>query len=234
MNYMHAIFGDEFAGLAERMNMGVTRPALFASRLLRHSRFLIVSVLFILLPSIAFAEPPHEINFGHEAKYGRFFPFNELESWATGRNLVVLPDCPLRDMRDGESEIIPAEGMSFELSAPRPGRVYLYLDMVVFRPAAAYNPLLDGIHCVPGADTVRMESPKVQDVKQVRWLTVEVNGKILKTVYVGGDEYLRSPLVIQVEREVLRDGKLKVRLLVSPGEGFFSIWDAFVSASPDG
>jgi hypothetical protein len=68
----------------------------------------------------------------------------------------------------------------------------------------------------------------------VRWLSVEVNGRTVKTVYAGGDVYLRSPIVIPIEREVARGGTLNVRLTVSPGDGFFAIWDTFVSVSPDG
>jgi hypothetical protein len=49
-----------------------------------------------------------------------------------------------------------------------------------------------------------------------------------------GDVYLRSPIVIPIEREVVRGGTLNVRLTVSPGDGFFAIWDTFVSVSPDG
>lgn len=174
---------------------------------------------------------PREINFGHESRYGRFFPYNELESWATARNLVVLRDCPLREIQDGEAEIIPNEGMEYSLSAPEDEQVFLYLDLVTFRPAAAYNPLLDGIHCIPGEDRVKMESPQVQDVKQVRWLSVEVNGHTLHTVYVGGETYLRSPLVVRVPREYVKRGVVHVRLQVSPGEGFFAIWDSFISRS---
>ncbi len=189
-------------------------------------------LLSFFLPVAAFAHP-REINFGREGRYGRFISFLELESWATGRNLVVLRDCALRDIDDGEAEIIAPEGMNFSLSAP-PGRSYLYLDMVVFRPAASYNPLTDAVHCQPGGDSLRMNNDRVQDIKQVRWMSVEVNGRSLRTVYMGGDVYLRSPIVIPVDREVSRGGVLNVRLTVSPGDGFFAVWDAFVSSSPDG
>lgn len=194
------------------------------------------SLLFfiMILGTPLLAGSPREINFGSEARYGRFMSFIELESWATGRNLTVLRDCPFRDLDDGEAEIIPAEGMDFSLSSPRDGRVYLYLDMVVFRPAASYNPLTDAIHCQTGGEGVRMNNDRTQELKQVRWLSVEVNGRTVKTVYAGGDVYLRSPIVIPIEREVARGGTLNVRLTVSPGDGFFAIWDTFVSVSPDG
>ncbi|MCE9597175.1 MAG: hypothetical protein K8S54_04330 [Spirochaetia bacterium] len=208
------------------------RPVLF-SMMVQKLRIPFV-ILILLAPGLL--EPgestePREVNFGHESRYGRFFPYNELASWASARNLVVLRDCPLREIQDDEAEIIPTEGMEFTLSAPEGEQVFLYLDLVTFRPAAAYNPLMDGIHCIPGEDRVTMESGQVQDVKQVRWLTVNVNEHELHTVYVGGETYLRSPLVVPVPREFVKRGVVNVRLQVSPGEGFFAIWDSFVSRS---
>lgn len=177
------------------------------------------------------AEAPAEIDFGHGEEHGRFFSAIEIEQWAVSRNLVELPDCPLRDLQDSEAEIISPDGMEFTLRSPGPGRVFVYLDMVVFRPRSTYNPLLDDLHCRPGADQVQAEPRMVQDVKQVRWMSVEVNGHTLKTVYVGGTTFLRSPLVIAVPREH-NAANLKIKLTVSPGEGFFAVWDAFASRSP--
>ncbi|MBL8022015.1 MAG: hypothetical protein JNM27_20235 [Leptospirales bacterium] len=220
---------------AERMNMGRLRPLLFS--MTAQKLLLLILRLAFLFPAVLVPQEstePREMNFGHESRFGRFFPYNELESWATARNLVVLKDCPLREIQDHEAEIIPVEGMEYTLSAPEDHQVFLYLDLVTFRPAAAYNPLLDGIHCIPGEDRVQMESTQVQDVKQVRWLSVEVNGHLLHTAYVGGETFLRSPLVVRIPREYVKRGVIKVRLQVSPGEGFFAIWDSFVSRSPQG
>jgi hypothetical protein len=180
---------------------------------------------------LAAADAPTEIDFGHAEEHGRFFSGIEIEQWAVSRNLLPLPDCNLRDLADGEAEIISPDGMEFDLKSPGPGRVFVYLDMVVFRPRSSYNPLLDDIHCKAGEDRVEAEPRMVQDVKQVRWMSVEVNGRVLKTVYVGGTTFLRSPLVVAVPREYNGE-RLKVRLTVSPGEGFFAVWDAFASRSP--
>lgn len=189
-------------------------------------------LLALALPLFA-AEAPAEIDFGHDASHGRFFSGIEIDQWAVNRNLIALPDCAFRGLEDNEAEIISPDGMAFDLRSPGPGQVYLYLDMVVFRPRRAYNALLDDIHCKAGSDRVQMEPLQVQDIKQVRWLSVQVNGRTLKTVYVGGNTFLRSPLVIAVPREVNQD-RLRVRLSVSPGDGFFAVWDAFASRSKDG
>lgn len=193
------------------------------------NRFGALALAILTLPLVA-AEAPTEIDFGHNEDHGRFFSSVEIDQWAVSRNLVALPDCGLRDLNDGEAEIISPDGMEFVLKSPGPGRVFVYLDMVVFRPRSNYNPLLDDVHCQAGSDRIQVEPRMVQDVKQVRWMSVEVNGRILKTVYVGGTTFLRTPLVVEVPREY-NAARLNVRLSVSPGEGFFAVWDAFVSRS---
>jgi len=193
------------------------------------NRFLVLA-LALLLPVFG-ADAPAEIDFGHNEEHGRFFSSIEIDQWAVSRNLVALPDCSLRDLNDGEAEIISPEGMDFDLKSPGPGRVFVYLDMVVFRPRSNYNPLLDDLHCQGGADRLEVDPRMVQDVKQVRWMSVEVNGRSLKTIYVGGTTFLRTPLIVEVPREY-NSARLKVRLSVSPGEGFFAVWDVFVSRSP--
>ena len=99
--------------------------------------------------------------------------------------------------------------MNFELRAPGTGRVYLVLDLVAFEPLE-----------------------KATDLK-VRWMEVFVNGHLLETVHQGGGVFVKSPLVLLIEREHAIDRRLRIQLRPSPGDGFFAIWDAYVSGYGD-
>ncbi len=147
----------------------------------------------------------HEINFGADPATGRFITAVELEAWARNQNLMLLPDRPFRELRDGVAAAIPPEGLYFELDAPGPGRNYLYLDFATYRPLV--NP----------------------NLPRVRWIEVIINGDIAATLYQGGGAYLKSPEIVTIEREHAMDGKIRVWLRPSPGDGIFAIWDAFVS-----
>lgn len=76
----------------------------------------------------------YEINFGADPTTGRFITALELEAWARNQNLLLVPDRPFRELRDGVAAAIPPEGLYFELDAPGPGRNYLYLDFATYRP----------------------------------------------------------------------------------------------------
>ncbi len=150
-----------------------------------------------------------ERNFGMEDGEGVITSV-ELEQWARNRNLRLLPDHPYRDLSDSVAMAIPEQGLDFELEAPRRGRVYLYLDFVSYQP-------LEGAA-----------------ISRVRWLDVLINGRHAATLYQGGGQFLRQPTVIIVDREMAMDGRLRVRLRPSPGDGIFALWDAFVSGSNEG
>jgi hypothetical protein len=147
----------------------------------------------------------YEINFGADPASGRFITALELEAWARNQNLLLVPDRPFRELRDGVAAAIPPEGLYFELDAPGPGRNYLYLDFATYRPLV--NP----------------------NLPRVRWIEVIINGETAATLYQGGGAYLKSPEVVIIEREHAMDGKVRVWLRPSPGDGMFAIWDAFVS-----
>ncbi len=148
---------------------------------------------------------PYEHNFGTDPQHRDYLPDREIELWARNQNLILVPDDPGYNLQDFEAETIPPYGKTFELGAPGDGRVYLHLDLVAFRP------LENG------------------DIPRVRWLQVFVNDHLLATLYRGGGAFLESPQVILVEREHTMDRRLQVYLRPSPGDGYFAIWDAYVT-----
>ncbi len=183
--------------------------------------------------------PPESIQFPRQPVLpaARFVTAGELAVWARNRNLVLVDDCGLGDLRDGVAELIPSTGLRFTLSAPGKSRAFLYLDLVSFRPLPGFRP-----HLTPMCDTTRdqvtiPDSGNVQ-LRQPLWLEVIVNGRVVRTLYQGGGTYLQSPVRIAVDRELLRKRRLNVELRPSPGEAFFAIWDVVVSDSaempPDG
>ncbi len=131
-------------------------------------------------------------------------PARELDIWARNHNLALIPDSPLRDLQDFEAEVIPEQGAEFKLVAPGAGRVFLYLDMVTFR-------------------TLSTETMKVH------WLDILVNGHPVRTIYSGGGADPVSPLIIPIDREFMDRRMLRIQLRPAPGDGFFAVWDAFVS-----
>lgn len=150
------------------------------------------------------SESLREVNFGRRELVGRFMPARELELWARNHNLDLVPDSPLRDIQDFEAEVIPEQGADFKLVAPGTGRVFLYLDLVTFRPLSA-------------------------ETMQVQWMDVLVNGQVVRTIYAGGGADLPSPVIIPIDREHMERRLLRIKLRPAPGDGFFALWDAFVS-----
>lgn len=148
---------------------------------------------------------PVEIDFGQDVENPNFMTAREIEIRGRNLNLVLLPDHPGRNLQDFRAEGIPASGVDFELRAPGSGRVYLYLDLVAFEPLE---------NAVP---------------QKVRWMEIFVNGHLLRTVHQGGGVFLKTPVVLLIEREHAINRRLRIRLRPSPGDGFFAIWDAYVS-----
>lgn len=155
---------------------------------------------------------PVEIDFGADPAHRHFITAREMELRARSLNLLLLPDDPARNLQDFRAETIPAYGKEFELRAPGRGRVYLHLDMVSFAALDAEE-----------GDAAATRHQKV------RWMEIFVNGHLLKTVHMGGGVYVKSPLVLLIEREHTMDRRLRVRLRPAPGDSFFAIWDAYVS-----
>lgn len=172
----------------------VALSALLAGAALAESRF--------ALPP---GDPVYEHNFGAVVESGDFITAQELEAWARSHNLALLPDTPLRNLQDYRAQVIPSQGLEFELDAPGNGRVFLYLDFVSYRP---------------------LENP---NLPKARWLEVFVNDRLVATLYQGAGVYLEAPEILLIEREMAMDRRLRVRLRPAPGDGFFAIWDAFVS-----
>jgi len=171
------------------------------------------------------------VNFPRAAqkKRGDFITARELDIWARNKNLLLMPDCYAGGFRNFLAEIIPPQGLDFELSAPGKGRVFLYLDVATYRPLAQYDPTLD-----PGCDTSRnmMHRSGPSSLSKTHWLDVIVNGRVLTTLYQGGGNFIISPVRIIINREHAQDRRLKIRLVGSPGDAFFAIWDAFVLEQP--
>ena len=158
------------------------------------------------------SQPRYEINFGRKRSGDGLVYSNELEAWARNRNLLLKPDLALRGLQDFEAALIPSSGLRFHLDAPVFSRVYLYLDLVTYRPLGKNK---------------QAKSP-------LSWLEVIVNGRSLKISYQAfqSGPFLSSPLVIPVELEYIPEGKLEVFLRPAPHETKFAIWDAFVSSHP--
>ena len=155
----------------------------------------------------------------------------ELAIWARGRNLIVMPDCPVR-MRDHVAELIDPRGLEFHLAAPGAGRVFLYLDFATYRPLQSHRPYLESEECRTSDDMLYYRGTRDTGINKVHWLEIIVNGRVLKTLYQGGGTYLVSPIAVPVDREAAMGRSLKIRLLPSPGETYFAVWDAFVSRTP--
>lgn len=133
--------------------------------------------------------------------------FRELELWARNHNLLVVSDLNYRNLLDGQAGIIKENGLSFRLYVQQMGRNYLYLDLVTYRPNGEYQ------------------------FSKVRWMDVYGNGELLQTIYQGGGAFLESPIRIIIDREHARKGYVDIELRPSPGDGFWAIWDAFMSNS---
>ena len=196
------------------------------------SSFLII-LFFFNLPDgpraqsvLEFEQSPTLINFPRKGK--EFSRTEELDIWARNRNLLLIPDCSTGGIRNHVAESIPPHGVQFELEAPGEGRAFLYLDLVSFRPLQAYKPFKESFLCNPDRD--REFYPDATRLSpRVRWLEVIVNGRVVKTIHKGAGVFIHSPIMITIDREWSQDRKLNVFLRPSPGEGYFAIWDAFVS-----
>jgi len=174
-------------------------------------RFILFSAVLLLTVPLRSDSmgSPSEINFGHDLG-GPFITAKELEAWAESRNLDLVPDAPLKNIQDYEAVSVPVTGLEFTLSVPYRGRNYLYLDMVTFR---------------------ERENPA--DIR-LQWMDIFVNGRMMKTVYLGRGAYPENPLRITIDRENAPDGKTVVFLRPSPGDSSFALWDAFTSRYTDG
>lgn len=159
----------------------------------------------------------------------QYMTARELSIWGKGRNMYLLPDCPNGDLQDHIAKVIPPEGISFYLNTPGQGRVFLYLDIVSYRPLSAYRPHLDGNKCDTERNVVSFPMVKGSKFNRVRWLEVIVNNRPLGMIYQGDNLYIQSPLRLTVDREFLMRKSMHIQLIPSPGDTFFAIWDAYVS-----
>ena len=184
------------------------------------------------LPSDAF--PPASIQFPRRplGSGARMVTAGELNVWARGRNLVLVDDCGLGGLKDGLAEVIPSRGLDFVLSSQTSGRLFLYLDLVSFRPLQSFRAHLTPL-CRTGRDQVVVQDGGSVQLQKPFWLEVVVNGHVVKTLYQGGGTYIQSPVRVEIDRTIPRRGLLNVRLLPSPGDSFFAVWDVLVSDSPD-
>ena len=159
----------------------------------------------------------YEHNFGRENASQQntmewVVDFRDLQSWGRSRGLILLPDLPLKNLQDFEAQLIPPYGYSFTLSAPRKSDVFLYLDIAVYKPQNKKN---------------------FTAVRKMVWLEVLVNGNQVGLVYQGGNSFLSSPLRFKIPRTYLLSQKMKIKLLPSPVNSHFAIWDSFVGPSAE-
>lgn len=173
-----------------------------------------------------------EINFNSTVQSTRFITERELEIWASARNLAVIPDCPGRNLSDGEAAVIPHQGLEFTLSSRGLKRQFLYLDLVSFAPLQTFHRMRTDLYCQGSRDPEVRISGSGYDLPEVHWLAVFVNGKRRKLLYLGGGVFLKTPIAIAVEREDIQKGKIHVRLSPNTGNDYFAIWDAYLSDHP--
>ena len=175
-------------------------------------RVLLLSIFYVSCFSLASEEkkklkhPVFSINFGFKSNPKNVIYANELESQAKNRNLLLVSDNPAQSLLDHEAEVIPNYGLRFFLDSPNPlSFAYLCLDLVSYK--------------------YQDNAPKTQ----VNWLSVKVNKKQIALLYSGGERFFDSPVVIPIERILLKSHKNHIELLPSPHSPVFAIWDVFIT-----
>lgn len=174
-----------------------------------------------------------EVDFGGIGQpYNRITAY-ELSVWAANRNLALIDDCPWRDLQDHEAAIIGSPGLEFEFY-PRPGKFYyLYLDLVTFRPQSASLDPSDLSNCLGSTNQIYAPpTTKTTPLPGMQLLEVMVNGQTMKTIYMGNDLYPDTPVKIALDPTITQHLPLRIKLRPSSKEGYFAIWDAFLSRSP--
>ncbi len=180
-------------------------------------------------------ELPFEVDFTPESTAIQFITERELKVWGNARNLALIGDCPFRNLNDGVAAVIPHYGLDFELQSRGNVRQFLYLDLVTFMPLNEYDDSLASGYCRPSLNgKISHTHQSGFDMPIVHWLEVRINGVKAGLYYMGGGAFLLTPLVIPIEREHIKQGRIHVQLVPSTENGFFAIWDAFISTHPPG
>ncbi len=156
-------------------------------------------------------QPTYAVNFNYQQNPDQVVYFRDLELWARSRNLILLPDLPLGGMQDFEGLAIPSYGHAFDLSSPRPSRVFLVLDLATYQP----------------------QKKLASEWGKVDWLEIKVNGHSVGMLSQGRGSFLPYPVVLTIEQEWLDRQRLHVFMQPSPRKSrAFVLWDAFVSKEP--
>lgn len=174
-----------------------------------------------------------EILFGRESGF-EYLTSRELSIWGAARNLTLVPDCSYRDLQNFEAALIPHYGLEFTLDSPATRRTFLYLDLVSFVPARDFDSSNPQKYCEISSSPMTTYPSHQYDLPRVQWLEISINNQSVKTIYLGGRVFINSPVVIAVDRDMIRNNRIQVRLRPSDQNGYFAIWDAFLSDVPSG
>ncbi len=174
-----------------------------------------------------------EILFSNENSPDGFITYRELAVWANARNLGVVADCPIRDLQNHIAAVIPRTGFRFHLKVPEKKRMYLYLDLVSFRPLSNFQKGSEESYCLPSYSSSPFTTrEKTYDLPQIHFLEVRFGGRKTARIHMGGGVFPVTPVVLPVDREHYSDGILKVELRPSGSGAFFAIWDVSLSSVP--
>lgn len=139
-----------------------------------------------------------------------FATYPELETWAIYQSYSLDPDSGW--IQDSICHMVPETGFKFLLQKKNAGKgtVYLYLDLVQFRPL-----------------------PKTRF--KPKKLNVFVNGRKKAVVYSERSKPFANPLEIALEPSEYPDGNIEVELIPSQNVRgrFWGIWDAYVLESQE-
>lgn len=134
--------------------------------------------------------------------------FPELKRWALFEGLYLQPDHPLGGVKDGECRLIPQSGLNFYLETDKEldRKLYLYLDFTTYESRSKKN-------------------------YPVRTLQIFVKNRVRKTIQFHPSKVEENPVLIELDRSDLDDGRINIKLLPDFTEGgrFWGIWDAFYS-----
>jgi hypothetical protein len=170
-----------------------------------------------------------DLLFSNENSPYGFMTYRELAIWGSSRNLGAVADCPQHELQNHIAALIPVTGLKYNLYVPYKKRMYLYLDLVSFRPLTDFKKGSESQYCTPSLSGQSLHTEKTFDLPQIQYLEVRFNGLPVKRIYMGGGVFPVTPVIIPVDRENVVKGVLRVELRPSGSGVFFAIWDSFIS-----
>jgi hypothetical protein len=141
-----------------------------------------------------------------------FSSFSELQRWALFQGLYLQPNHPKGGFLGPQCRMIPNEGYQFYLQVEKltQRKLFLYLDITTYEA-------------------------RQNKTYPVRSLYIFINNKWRKTVRFIPESVETNPILLEVDRRDIIDGRLTIKLLPEVEEGgkFWGIWDAFYTFEKD-